>query len=148
MLIDTLRTDLITAQKARDGVKTETLRFLLSAIKNFAIDHYGPARENEISDEDVTAILRKQVKSHEESINIFTKADRGELAEKEEKELLILKAYLPAEATDEEIEKVVRSVIDSGVKDFGPAMGRAMGQLKGKASGDRVSTVVKKLLSS
>lgn len=147
MLIDTLRSDLIAAQKARDAIKTETLRFLLSAVKNFAIDHYGPARENEIADEDMTTILRKQVKSHEESIDVFTKAGRGELAEKEEKELVILKAYLPAEATDEEIETVIRSVVDSGVKEFGPAMGRALGELKGKASGDRVSAVVKRLLA-
>ncbi len=145
MIIEKLRSDLIEGQKARDTIRVETIRFLLSALKYFHIDKYG-AQKIELPDEDVITVIRKQVKQREESIDAFKKGNRSDLVEKEEKELAILRSYLPAELTDEEIEKVVKEVVASGQTAFGAVMGASMGKLKGKVSGDRVSAVVKNCL--
>ena len=145
MLIETLKTDLITAQKAKEATKVETLRMIISAIRNMAIDKYG-GKEDQATDEDVLGVIKKQAKQHQESITTFKSANREDLVEKEQKELDILATYLPAEASDEEIEAVVKEVIASGTTDFGKVMGMFMAKLKGKASGDRVSDIVKHLL--
>lgn len=160
MLIEQLRTDLITAQKAKEATKVETLRMLISAIRNIAIDKYGGkarlhlpdarasgGQEDQATDEDVLGVVKKLAKQHQESITSFKQAGRNDLVEKEQAELDILALYLPAEAPDEEIEAVVKEIIASGTTDFGKVMGQAMGKLKGKASGDRVSAIVKKNLS-
>lgn len=145
MLIDQLRQALISAQKARDQITVDTLRFALSAIKNYEIDKFG-SQEHTLTDEDVTAVLRKLAKQHQESIAAFTAGNRPELADKEQKELAILQTYLPQELSDEEIEKIVKEVIIQGVSNFGAIMGKAMSQLKGRASGNRVAAIVKKNL--
>lgn len=148
MLIDQLKTDLISAQKEKATLRVGTLRFLLSAVNNFAIDKYGAAKdEKPIPDEEVIAVIRKLSKERQESIEAFKKGNRPDLVEKEQKELTILASYLPPEMGEEEIEKVVKDVIAAGATNFGAVMGKAMGMLKGKVSGDRVAEVVKRNLA-
>ena len=71
MLLDTLRLHLTSAMKARDAVKVSTIRFLLAAVANVAIDKYGAAGETKLTDADVLDVVKKQVKTHNESIEAF-----------------------------------------------------------------------------
>jgi len=152
MLIQTIQRTVNSSLKQGDTATVETLRFLVAAIQTYAIHLYGREADSKLSDEDVLSVIRKQVKMHQESIEIFEKAGRTELAEKEKKQLRILEQYLPKELSDEELRRILMSVIqESGtVSDtkvgFGPIMGKAMSALAGRASGSRVSTMLKQLV--
>src|SRR3989339_230844 len=97
MLLDDLKADVLTSMKKGDHVRVDTLRFLLAAIRNAAISKYQAAGEAAMKDEDVLDVIKKQVKTHKESIEAFTKASRNELVLKEQGELTILEAFLPKE---------------------------------------------------
>lgn len=131
--------------KRHDTVMVETLRFLLSAIRNVAIAKYGAAGETKITDGDILDVVKKQVKTHNESIEAFSKARRTELVERETAQLSILQTYLPKELSDEELRKILEPVARAG-GDFGPMMGKAMAAVKGLADGGRVSAILKQLL--
>lgn len=131
--------------KARDTVAVDTLRFLISAVKNSAINKYGSEAETKLTDNDVLDVVKKQVKTHKESIDAFTKAGRKELAENEKAQLVILESYLPKEMSDDELRALLAPIAAAG-GDFGPLMGKAMGAAKGLAGGDRVSSMLKSLL--
>lgn len=154
MLIDQLKTDLIQSLKKGDTVRVGTLRFLLSAIQNAAIQRYGNASETSLTDEDVLTVIKKQVKTHRESIDAFQKAGRGELVAKEQAELVILEAFLPKAVSDEELMKLLVPVVASGEKnpstssgqDFGLLMKQAMAAVKGQADGGRVAAILKQML--
>ena len=146
MLLEQIQSEMIASLKSGDKLRTETLRFLISAVKKYQIDMYPPASTGSLTDEDVSKIIRKQVKTHEESIMAFQKGNRPDLVEKEEKELATLKKYLPAELTDHEIRSIVKSVVTTGQTQFGPVMGIVMKQVVGRASGDRVGKIVKEEL--
>ncbi len=143
MLFDQLFADLNTALKSGDQVKVRTLRFLLAAVKKFEIDTYPPSVGGKLTEDDVIKIIRRQVKTHTESIAAFNAANREDLVKKETEELAILKTYLPPEITDEEIRIIVKKVISQGGTNFGQVMSMAMGQLKGKADGNKVAQIVK-----
>lgn len=147
MLLDTLKTQLTTAMKAHDAVTVETVRFLLAAVRNIAIDKYGAEGEAKVTDADILDVVKKQVKTHNESVEAFTKAGRTELAEKEKAQLRVLEQYLPKQLTDEELSALIAPVAAAG-GDFGPLMGKAMAAVKGGADGGRVSAILRQLLSS
>jgi uncharacterized protein len=141
--------DLTAAMKAQDAARTSTLRMAKSALKNKEIDKRAP-----LDDAEAVAILRGLVKQREDSIEQFGKAGRTELADKEESERVVLAAYLPAEASDDEIasavEKAVAETGAASVKDMGKAMKAALAALAaaGKpADGKRVNEAVKRRLS-
>ena len=105
------------------------------------------AKDVELTDEEVLAVLRSEVKKRKDAAGEFEKAGRQDLAEKENRERAILEKYLPAEMTDEEIEKLVAPLAKGATeKDFGRVMGSAMKEIAGRASGDRVAAAVRKLL--
>lgn len=131
--------------KARDTVAVDTLRFLISAVKNVAINKYGADSDTKLTDADVIDVVKKQVKTHKESIDAFMNAGRPELAENEKAQLVILESYLPKELSDDELRALLAPVASAG-GDFGPLMGKAMGAVKGQAGGDRVSAMLKSLL--
>ena len=95
-------------------------------------------------------VIRKQVKQRQDSIEQFTKGGRADLAEKEEKELQILKAYLPAEISCEELEKIVNEAIAStgaaGIKDMGKVMKEVLAKTGGQSDSKTVSDTVKEKL--
>lgn len=144
-LINKINQDLIGVQKSRDEISTSTLRLLLSDIKNSQI-----AKGGELTDDEIVAEVVKNAKKRKESIDAFKTAGRGELVEKESAELKVLEKYLPEQLTEEEIEKIVDSVIsESGAVetgDFSGVMGQVMAKVKGKADGRFVSETVKKKL--
>ena len=139
--------DLREAIKNRDKITTSTLRMITASIQNLTIEK----KLKELDDDDVLGIIAKQVKQHKDSIESFKKGKRGDLVEKERKELEILKSYLPKQLDEEEIKEIVKKVISqtgAGSKaDFGKVMKLSMQELKGQADGKFVSTIVQKLLS-
>lgn len=94
MLISELRQSLTTALKAGESRRVDTLRFLLAAVQNTAIAKYGAKSDTKLTDSDVLDVIKKQVKSHKQSIDAFEKARREDLVRKEKEELAILEAYL------------------------------------------------------
>ncbi|MBI5620444.1 GatB/YqeY domain-containing protein [Candidatus Gottesmanbacteria bacterium] len=148
MLLDDIKTTITSALKAGDHRKLDTLRFLLAAIRNSAIAKYGAQAETNVTEQDVLEVIKKQTKTHRESVEAFTKAGRSELAAKESEELAILEAYLPKQLTDDEIKALLTPVIPSGESNFGKLMGLAMAAVKGQADGGRVAAILKQLLSA
>jgi len=144
-LIKTLQDDLVAAQKAKDEVAVATLRFLLSSVHNVQIQ-----KGEELTDEEVIAQIRREVKRHNESIEAFKAAGRNELVASESAEKAILEKYLPQGISDEELSKIVGEAIkEVGAQtlgDFGKAMGAVMKKVGGGADGAKISAMVKEKL--
>jgi len=145
MLQQQIENDLKTALKSGDKEKAGTLRFLISALKNFQIEK-KTKDEIYLSDQDVAAVLKRQAKQRKDSIQEYEKGARADLAEKEKKELAILAAYLPAEMSETEIVGIVRKKIEelgiNNASEFGKLMGAIMKETAGKADGSLVKKVV------
>lgn len=112
MLLDQIQSEVAQAQKARDQLKVDTLRFLLGAIFNFQIER---GKDYVATDNDVLNVISKQVKTHKESIEMFGKANRQDLVDRETAELKILQIYLPAQLSEENadgglISKFIRDI--------------------------------------
>jgi uncharacterized protein YqeY len=148
MLLDDIKADVLTSMKKGDHVRVDTLRFLIAAVRNAAISKYAAAGEAAMKDEDVMDVIKKQVKTHKESIDAFTKAGRTELVSKEQGELSILEAFLPKEMTDDELKKLLEPVAASGEANFGLLMKQAMAAVAGKADGGRVSAMLRSMMTA
>ena len=145
-LRDQVSNDMKTAMKAKENAKRDALRLLLAAFKQIEVDE-----RKELSDEDVTKIIQKQVKQRQDSAAQFKEAGRDDLLEKEESEIAIYMVYMPAQLEDAELEAEVKNIIEkvgaSSMKDMGKVMGMASKTLAGKADGKRINEYVKKLLA-
>ena len=108
MLHQKIEAELKSAMKSGEKEKTGTLRFLISAIKNFQIENKLKG-EDYLKDEDIIAVIRRQVKQRKDSIAEYEKGNRPELAEKERAEMEMLENYLPAQAGEEKIREIVKS---------------------------------------
>ena len=141
-----LQQDLKDAMKAKDVFKRETIRFLMSALKQVEVDE-----RRELSDDDIFKIIQKSVKQREDAAKQYREAERPDLYEKEEKEAELLKSYLPKQLSEEELKAVVTEVIaDTGasdMKDMGRVIKAVMAKVGSTADGKSVSNVVKALLS-
>jgi len=146
-LTEKIRAELTAAMKARDAERLSTLRMLQSAFKYQQIES-----GHELSDEEAMTVIRKAVKQRLDSIEQYTKGNRPELAEKERKEMELLKTWLPADLTDEEIESGIREIIAStgaqSKKDMGKVMKEASAKYKGRVDGRKIQEIVGKLLPS
>lgn len=144
-LTDQVRADLTESMKARTADRTSTLRMLQAAIKNEQID-----AGHELSDEEAMAVIRKGVKQRLDSIDQYTRASRADLAAKEQAEIEILKAYLPPELDEAELEAGLREIIASSgaqsKKDLGKVMKEATARFKGRADGKKIQEMVSRLL--
>lgn len=148
MVLDQIQTDLANAQKDRDQLKVDALRFLLGAVFNLQIEKYPQGDRTNLTDPDVLSVIAKQVKTHKESIEMFTKANRQDLVDRENAELIILQSYLPAQMPEEEVKKVVDSVKQANAgADFPTLMKLSIAELKGKADGSLVAKLVKEGMS-
>ena len=151
MLVDSLKQKIAQSLKKGDSVVVETLRYLIAAVNNTAIAKYGSESEAKLTDADVLDVIKKQVRTHTESIEAFTKGERLDLVEKEKAQLAILESYLPKQISDEELKKLLEPVAAQG-GDFGPLMGKAMAAVAGlpaqagKADGGRISALLKQML--
>lgn len=141
-----IQTDLVAAMRAKDTEKLAVLRMLKTAINNAAIER----KTTDLEDTEVISIIRKNVKTRTESAEAFTKGNRQELADKENREIAILEAYLPKAMPAEELEALVQKVItETGAtsrKDMGTVMKTLNTQLAGRADGKTLSGLVTKLL--
>lgn len=145
-LRERLREDLKAAMRAREIVRRDTIRMLEAAIKNAEIERRG----EELADEDVLAILQRQMKQRRDSIEQFEQGGREDLAEIERAEMAVIEAYLPEQLSRGDIAEAARRVIGqvgaSGPGDRGKVMGPLMKELRGKADGAAVNAVVSELL--
>ena len=149
-LKDKLRTDLTASIKARDGLRSSTLRMVLTSITNAEV---SGKQSRELTDEDVLGVLTSESKKRREAAEAFAEAGRDEQAAKERAEAEVIADYLPEQLSTEEIDALVAQTIDElGVRDDGMrAMGRVMGVLtpktKGRADGGAVAAAVRRELA-
>jgi uncharacterized protein len=145
-LLSTLQNDLKEAMKAKDSIRMNAIRMVISQLKNTAID-----KMKELTADEEMAVLMSATKKRKESIEIYEKSNRTDLLEKEQRELSIISAYLPAQMSDEEIERVIVEVANemnaSGMKDLGKLMSESMKRLKGKADGKKVQEIARRKLA-
>ncbi|GAA2735488.1 GatB/YqeY domain-containing protein [Pedococcus aerophilus] len=145
----TVQSDLTSAMRARDQVRSGTLRMALTAMTN---EEVSGTEARELSDDEVLRVLAKEAKKRKEASAAYTDAGRPELAAKEDAELAILEAYLPAQLSDDELATIVAAAIEStgatGMQQMGQVMKAANGVVAGRADGGRVAAVVKASLAA
>ncbi len=145
-----LRTDLTTAMKARDKVRSGTLRMVLTAISEAEV---SGTKSHELTEQQVLDVVIKEAKKRREAEEAYTNADRPELAEKERAEADVLADYLPQQLSPAEIGALVTEAIAStgaaalGMKGMGKVMGVLTPQTKGKADGGAVAAEVRRQLA-
>jgi hypothetical protein len=138
--------DLKSAMRNKEKRRKDTITMLRAAIKQREVDE-----RIELADDEILALVGKQVKQKRESIKDFQKAERVDLVEQAQEEIEILMAYLPEQLTEEEIDALVQEAIDqtgaTSMRDMGRIMGIVMPKVKGKADGSLISQSAKKLLN-
>lgn len=142
-----IREEMKKAMIARDSVRLNVLRGLLSAFTNESVAKRRKPDE-ELSDEEALSVISKQVKQRRDSIEQFEKGGRQELADAEKAELVILETYLPAQMSREEVEKFVSEKFESlkpSLETKNQFMGAIMKELKGKADGNTVKEIIDSL---
>ena len=138
------------ALKAKDKNTYPTLRLVVSAIKDAEIAGRSKGQK-EMTDADITAILKKMIKQRNESCEVYKKAGRNELLENETKEIEVISVFLPKQLSEEETKKicadVVKSVGASSMKDMGKVMGALKSQHSDTLDFSKVSSIIKELLN-
>ena len=133
--------DMKTAMRAKDVARLSTIRLLLAAIKQREVDE-----RRDMSDADVAVIIDKMVKQRRDSITQFEAGKRQDLADLEKAEVTVLKAYMPQQLTDVEIEAEIAAAIAAALANGAPSgpagMGKVMAELKGKLAGRADMTAV------
>ena len=147
MLEEQIGKDYITAMKDRDSLRSSTLSFLRAQMKNVIIEK----RIENLKDEEVIVVIKKQVKQRQASTVQYEKGGRQDLAAKEAAELAILKSYLPEEMSEQELEEFVTEAIEEAqvdsMKDMGKVMKIVTGKVQGRADNKLLSELVKRALS-
>ena len=143
--IEKIKLDMYSAMKSGEKEKADTLRNLLAKLKDRQIEKRG-----DLSEKDGLAVIKSQVKQRKESSEIFEKANRLELAEKEKNEMAILGSYLPQMMSDDEIRSLVSSIIeDTGadsISDIGKVMPAILARGGGRVDGKTANAIVRELL--
>ena len=144
-LLDTLKTDMKTAMKAREKERLGVIRMLISDLKNMLID------KAELSEADELSFLSTQAKKRRQSIEEYEKANRADLADIERAELAIIQTYLPAPLSEDEVRKIIAAAIEAtgaaSPSDMGKVMGKVMPQVKGRFDGAAVRPLVQAALA-
>jgi uncharacterized protein YqeY len=144
-LFQKISNDSLEARKNHELEKLSVLQLAISDIKNEKIN-----KRKELSDEETEAVIAKQVKQMKDALTDFEKANREDLISKTKREIEILETYLPEKLAEEEVEKIVKEIIEKSKpispNDFGKIMGQIMKELKGRADGNLVQSLVKKNL--
>ncbi len=148
-LKEKLRADMTAAMKARDELRTATLRMVLTAVTT---EEVAGKAARELSDDEVLKVVAKEAKKRREAAEAFDGAGRTELAERERAEGAVLDEYLPAQLTDEELVTLVRDAIAEAGAGGPPAMGQVMKVVQpvvaGRADGGRIAAEVRRQLGS
>lgn len=141
-LLARLQGDLNSARKSQDKAGTLLLSTVLSEIKNKKIE-----LRRDPTDADVVDVLRKSIKKRRESVELYQKGNRPELAEKESSEVAALEKYLPAQVSDEELRAAVKAAIAGGATQIGAVMGKVLPQFKGRAEGSTINAIAREELA-
>ena len=141
-----IKSDIKDAMRAKDTLKRNTLRNIQVAVKDIEVNE-----RRDVTDADLETILVKYAKQREDAMAQFKEAGRDDLVEQEQAELAIVKAYLPEQMSDEELEVTIKEIIAQtgaeSMKDMGKVMGSAKKTIGSKADGGRINVIVKKLLA-
>ncbi len=141
-LLARLQGDMNAARKSQDKAGTLLLSTVLSEVKNKKIE-----LQKDPTDADVIDVLRKSIKRRRESIEMYAKGGRQDLADKEQSEAAALEKYLPAQVSDEELRAAVRAAIAAGATQIGAVMGKVLPQFKGRAEGGVINAIAREELS-
>ena len=146
-LLEQIQKDMVAAMKGREEAKLETIRMIKTALKKFEIDSMKP-----LDEQTELQVLSTLIKQRHESADMFRKGDRLELAEKEEREIKQIEAYMPASASDEEMDAAIVAAIaetpGASLKQMGVVMKAAQAKLAGKrVDGKAMSERVRSKLS-
>lgn len=131
------------SRKQRDQARTILLSTIISDVKNREIELRHPP-----SDDETVEVLRRGIKKRRESVEVYEKVGRTDMAATEAAEIRMLEAYLPAAVPPEEIRAAVREAIAGGASDIGKVMGAVMPKFKGKADGKLINQIVREELSA
>ena len=153
MLLKKINEELIKAVKKKDKESVNTLRLILAALKDKEIALRSEEKSKKISDELIVNILKNMVKQRCESIELYEKGNRQELADKEKKEIDIIKKFLPEELNKNEIEQICKEVIEKLQAKNMSDMGKVMAEIKNHKSSSQIdmanaSSYVKLILSN
>ena len=140
-LLARLQGDLNASRKAQDKSATLLLGTVLSEVKNRRIELRRDPEDNDVVD-----VLRKAIKKRRESVEMYEKAGRGDLADKERGEAAALEKYLPPAVDEAEIRSAIRAAIEGGAANIGAVMGKVLPQFKGKAEGGTINAIAREEL--
>ena len=140
-MLDKLQSDLNDARRAQDKPQVLLLGTIISDVKNREIE-----LKRDLTDDDVVEVLRKGIKKRRESIDMYQKGGRADLAAAEKAEVDLLGKYLPAAVSDDELRSAVRAAIAGGAANVGAVMGKVMAQFKGRAEGGTINAIVREEL--
>lgn len=143
MLKTQIQAAITQAMRERDQLTLDSLRYLLSQIKNVEIDAH-----KELDDNEIIAVIQKEVKRRKDAIAQYESAGRQDIVDKETAQLKLIEVYAPKLMGEAEIGTIIDEIIASGHHEFAAVMNQAMGQLKGKADGSTVNRMVREKLQS
>jgi uncharacterized protein YqeY len=150
MLRDDINNAVKEAMKAKDERKLSTLRMVNSTIKNADIEARGQGKPL-LADGDLLGVLQKMIKQRQESVELYEKGNREELAAQERAEIAVISAYLPKQMSDDDVKAAVAAVIAetgaSGIKDMGKVIGALKAKYAGQMDFGKASGVVKAALT-
>lgn len=148
-LKERLRADLTAAMKARDEVRSSTLRMVLTAVTNAEV---AGSEQRTLGDDEIVGVLSSETKKRREAAAAFTEGGRQEMAAKETAEAAVIAEYLPAQLDEQEIADLVAAAIEqtgsagAGMRAMGAVMGVVTPQTKGRADGAAVAAEVRRQL--
>ena len=134
--------DIKEAMKAKDEFKRDTLRTLNAALKQVEVD-----QRIEMTDEVLLPLLQKEIKKRADSVDLYLEGAREDLAKKEQSEIELIKAYLPAQLSDDELKEKIKSIIEKVGKNLGAVMKMAKDEIGASAEAKRISMIAKELLA-
>jgi uncharacterized protein YqeY len=137
-----LQSELTAARKAQDKAATLLLGTTLSEVKNRSIE-----LKRDLTDDDVIDVIRRAIKKRREAVEMYEKAGRQELADKERFEVGLLERYLPAQANTDDIRAAIRAAVAAGANNVGAVMAKVMPQFKGKAEGSTINAIAREELA-
>ncbi len=150
MLRDRFANDLKAAVLAKDACATSTLRLILAALKDRDIAARGKGQRDGIGEDEIVAMLQTMIKQRRESIDLYERGGRLELAQQEADEIALIERFLPAQLSDKEIDAAVRSVVaelgGGSLKDMGRIMAELRARYAGRMDFSKASALVKQQL--
>ena len=141
-LEERLQAELTASRKSQDKAATLLLGTTIADVRNRSIE-----LKRDLRDEDVVEVIRRGIKKRRESIEMYEKGGRKELADKERHEVTLLERYLPAQVSSDEIRAAVQAAIAAGATNVGAVMGKVMPQFKGRAEGSAINAIAREELA-